>query len=145
LDAVRIPSKYPGKRHYKGPNIGELSGHPGGKNPEDLWDIPNVKAGHLEKTAHPCQFPVGLAERLILALTEKDDLVFDPFCGVGSAGVAAALHDRRFWGCDISKEYIRVARTRIHDALAGKARYRPHDKPIYDHKRSPLSIRPEDG
>jgi len=66
LDDVRIPSKYPGKRHFKGPKTGQLSGNPKGKNPEDVWDIPNVKSNHVEKTEHPCQFPVGLVERLIL-------------------------------------------------------------------------------
>jgi hypothetical protein len=60
LDAVRVPQKYPGKRHYKGPKKGQLSGNPLGKNPSDVWEIPNVKANHIEKTDHPCQFPVAL-------------------------------------------------------------------------------------
>jgi adenine-specific DNA-methyltransferase len=143
LDAVRIPAKYPGKRHFKGPKTGQLSGHPQGKNPEDVWDIPNVKSNHIEKTDHPCQFPVGLVERLILALTNEDDLVFDPFAGVGSAGVAAALHNRRFWGAEILPKYITSARSRIRAAISGKARYRPHNKPVYDHTKSKLSRRPD--
>lgn len=106
LDAVRVPAKYPGKKHFKGPNVGKFSGNPLGKNPEDVWNIPeedvwnipNVKSNHVEKTTHPCQFPVGLIERLVLALTDPGALVFDPFAGVASAGVAAALHGRRFWG-----------------------------------------------
>ena len=65
LDPVRVPQKYPGKRHHKGKNKGEYSGNPLGKNPEDVWSIPNVKANHVEKTKHPCQFPVGLVQRLI--------------------------------------------------------------------------------
>lgn len=103
LDAVRIPQKYPGKKHYKGPRAGEYSGNPLGKNPEDVWDIPNVKSNHIEKTRHPCQYPVGLIEPLILALTDPGDLVFDPFAGVCTTGVAAALHGRRFIGCEIDK------------------------------------------
>lgn len=87
LDDVRVPSKYPGKRHFKGPKAGQLSGHPLGKNPDDVWNIPNVKSNHVEKTSHPCQFPVGLIERLTLALTNKSELIFDPFAGVASAGV----------------------------------------------------------
>jgi|SRR5579863_8439386 len=142
LDDVRVPSKYPGKRYYKGPKKGEYSSHPMGKNPEDVWDIPNVKSNHVEKTAHPCQFPVGLVERLILALSNQNDLIFDPFAGVGSTGVAAALHGRRFWGCDIKRNYLRIAKARIDEALGGMARYRPHDKPIYDHHKSPLSKKP---
>ena len=78
LDGVRIPAKYPGKTHYKGPNKGKLSGNPLGKNPEDVWDIPNVKAGHVEKTVHPCQFPIVLVSRLVRALSKPGDLVFDP-------------------------------------------------------------------
>jgi adenine-specific DNA-methyltransferase len=43
LDPVRVPQKYPGKRHFKGPNRGKFSGNPKGKNPSDVWDIPNMK------------------------------------------------------------------------------------------------------
>lgn len=142
LDSVRVESKYPGKRHYRGPKKGQYSSNPKGKNPEDVWNIPNVKSYHVEKTSHPCQFPVGLIERLVLALTNKNDLIFDPFAGVASAGVAAALHERRFWGCDTIAEYIDIGKNRIVDALGGTANYRPHNKPIFDHKKSRLSQRP---
>lgn len=119
LDDVRIPAKYPGKRSFKGPNKGQLSGNPLGKNPEDVWDIPNVKGNHVEKTIHPCQFPVGLIERLVLALTNEGELVFDPFCGVASTGVAALLHKRNFWGCEVIKEYIEMGRERLNATVAG--------------------------
>lgn len=142
LDSVRIPSKYPGKKHFKGPNAGKFSGNPLGKNPEDVWNIPNVKSNHIEKTDHPCQFPVGLVERLVLALSNPGDLVFDPFSGVGSAGVAAAIHGRRYWGTELTNEYVKIANTRITDAINGKAVYRPHDKPLYDHTQSNLSKSP---
>ncbi len=144
LDPVRIPSKYPGKRHSKGPNKGELSGNPLGKNPEDVWEIPNVKSNHIEKTAHPCQFPVGLIERLVLSLTNEGDLVFDPFAGSGSAGVAALIHGRHFWGCEYVDEYITIANERLHQSLDGTIKYRPFDKPIYDSSKSPLSDEPEE-
>jgi adenine-specific DNA-methyltransferase len=144
LDEVRIPSKYPGKRHFKGPRVGELSGNPLGKNPEDVWFIPNCKSNHVEKTEHPCQFPVGLIERLVLALTQPDALVFDPFAGVASAGVAAALYGRRFLGCEVNKEYVEIGRRRLTDSLAGNVKYRPHDKEIYDHTQSNLSRKPSE-
>ncbi|MGK2914717.1 MAG: DNA-methyltransferase [Porticoccaceae bacterium] len=99
LDAVRVPAKYPGKKHFKGPNVGQPSGNPKGKNPEDVWSIPKVKSNHVEKTDHPCQFPVGLIQRLVLSMSEPGAVVFDPFAGVASAGVAAAVHGRRFIGC----------------------------------------------
>ncbi len=101
LDDVRVPSKYPAKRHYKGPKKGELSGNPLGKNPSDVWEIlledwekeiwniPNVKANHREKTEHPCQYPIELVERCILALTNENSWILDPFAGVGSTLLAA--------------------------------------------------------
>jgi adenine-specific DNA-methyltransferase len=142
LDPVRIVQKYPSKRHHKGPNKGQYSSNPLGKNPEDVWDIPHVKSGHCEKTIHPCQFPVGLAERLVLALSEPGALVFDPFAGVASTGVAAVIHCRRFIGAERERSYVKIARSRLDEALLGRARYRPHDKPLYDHTQSKLSLKP---
>lgn len=142
LDNIRIDQKYPGKKAFKGPNKGEYSGNPKGKNPEDVWEIPNVNSNHKEKTAHPCQFPVALIEPLVKSLSNPNDLVFDPFAGVGSAGVAALIHKRRFWGCEIDEQYAAIAQSRLQDALDGSAVYRPFDQPIYDHKLSNLSRRP---
>jgi adenine-specific DNA-methyltransferase len=79
LDDVRVPQKYPGKRGYRGANRGKYTGNPLGKNPGDVWIFPNVKSNHIEKTEHPCQFPVELPDRLIRALTKPGDLVVDPF------------------------------------------------------------------
>jgi adenine-specific DNA-methyltransferase len=64
--------------------------------------------------------------------------------GVGSTGVAAAIHNRRFLGAEIVEEYASKAATRIKQALNGHARYRPHDKPLYDHTLSNLSKLPEE-
>ena len=132
LDAIRVPSKYPQKKHFKGPRIGELSGHPLGKNPGDVWVIPNVKSNHVEKTIHPCQFPVELVERLVLALTEPGDSVLDPYLGVGSSVVAAIKHGRRGYGCDVVKEYVDIAWARVHQLRAGTLETRPMGKPVYD-------------
>ncbi len=132
LDAVRVPQKYPGKKHYKGPKAGQLSGNPDGKNPSDVWIMPNVKANHREKTKHPCQFPVALIERLILALTEPGDLVVDPYIGVGTTAAAAVLTGRRAAGADTMPEYLEIARERVRQAAAGTLPHRPLDKPIYD-------------
>ncbi|MBI2190777.1 MAG: site-specific DNA-methyltransferase [Planctomycetes bacterium] len=143
LDEVRVPSKYPGKTHFKGGKYGLPSGNPLGKNPSDvwqilkqdwesaLWDIPNVKANHPEKTIHPCQFPIELVERCVLALTNEGDWVLDPFSGVGSAMLAALRHDRRAIGCEKEAEYVRIARQRIADFYSGSLGYRPLGKPVY--------------
>ena len=84
LDPIRVPSKYPHKKYFKGPKAGQLSCNPLGKNPSDVWTFPNVKNRHVEKTVHPCQYPVELVERLVLSLTDAGDWVFDPYMGVGS-------------------------------------------------------------
>lgn len=149
LDAVRILQKYPGKRHYKGAHHGELSGNPRGKNPSDVWEatdvweIPNVKANHVEKTVHPCQFPIALAQRIIAATTKKGDLVLDPFTGVGTTGAAAALLGRRFVGAEVLRKYHKVAVDRLSEALRGNLRYRPSGQPIIQPKpNTPLTIVP---
>jgi adenine-specific DNA-methyltransferase len=143
LDPVRTPAKYPGKRHFKGPKRGQLSGNPLGKNPSDLWqflsdewekalwDIPNVKANHPEKTLHPCQFPVELVERCVLALTNEGDWVLDPYVGVGSALIGGLKHARRVIGCDKEPQYTQIAKQRILDYFAGTMRVRPLGKPVY--------------
>lgn len=132
LDPIRVPSKYPNKKYYKGPKAGQLSGNPLGKNPGDVWVLPNVKNNHVEKTIHPCQFPVELVERLVLSMTDTGDAVFDPYMGVGTSVVAAVKHDRIGYGCDTSKEYVDVAWERIHALRAGTLETRPMGKPVYD-------------
>ena len=144
LQDVLVPQKYPGKRYFKGPNKGQLSGNPMGKNPEDVWDIPNVVGNHVEKKNHPCQFPVGLVDRLVLALSNEGDVVFDPFTGSGSTAVAALTEKRLFLGCEINFEYVKIAEDRIANTLAGRERFRPANKPVYDHLQSHLSLRPEE-
>ncbi len=132
LDPVRVPSKYPFKKHFKGPRRGELSSNPLGKNPSDIWEIPNVKANHVEKTNHPCQFPVGLVERLVLSLTDAGDNVLDPYMGVGSSAIAALKNGRNAFGCDLMQEYVDVALDRVAQLEAGILRTRPMNKPIYN-------------
>jgi adenine-specific DNA-methyltransferase len=90
-----------------------------------------VKHNHIEKTVHPCQFPIDLVERLVLALTNKGDLVVDPYLGVGSAACAAVLHGRRAAGSEILPEYATVARDRITAALEHRLQRRPIDRPVY--------------
>jgi len=132
LDKVRVPQKYPGKRYFKGPKAGQYSCNPLGKNPGDMWIIPNVKHNHVEKTIHPCQFPVELIERLVLSMTDEGDNVFDPYMGVGSSVLAAVKNGRTGYGCDISEEYVDVAWERLHLLRAGMLRTRPMGKPVYD-------------
>ncbi|MEM9685538.1 MAG: site-specific DNA-methyltransferase [Bacteroidota bacterium] len=146
LDDVRVPAKYPGKRHFKGPKKGELSGNPKGKNPSDiweiivndwekeLWNIPNVKSNHPEKTEHPCQYPVELVERCVLALTNEDSWVLDPYAGVGSTILASIKNDRNAIGIEKEKKYVDIAEKRIRDLKEGNLKLRPINKPIHKPK-----------
>jgi site-specific DNA-methyltransferase (adenine-specific)/adenine-specific DNA-methyltransferase len=143
LDPIRVPAKYPGKLAFKGKNKGMPTGNPLGKNPSDIWtivasdwdaliwDIPNVKANHPEKTIHPCQFPVELVERCVLALTERGDVVFDPFLGVGTAAVAALGLGRSFVGFEMDRDYIKEAERRIRLLKKGQLRVRPLGRPVH--------------
>ena len=131
LDAIRVPQKYPNKKYFKGEKKGELSCNPLGKNPSDVWEIPNVKNNHVEKTIHPCQFPIELVERLILSMTNEHDRVFDPFLGAGTTTATAAKHNRIGIGCEIVKEYYDIAVERTIQALNGELKARPMHKPIY--------------
>ena len=148
LDDVRIPSKYPGKKSYKGKNKGKLSGNPKGKNPEDvwqatverlyddwerqIWDVPNVKSNHPEKTIHPCQFPIELVERCVLALTNENDIVYDPFAGVGSTLLAALKNNRRAFGTELMQEYIDIGLERIDTLSKDELKTRSIYQRIYE-------------
>lgn len=154
LDPVRVPSRYPLKRHFKGPKKGQLSGNPLGKNPSDIWevladdwsreiwDIPNVKSNHVEKTIHPCQFPVELVERCVLALTNPGDWILDPYAGVGSSLVAALKNGRKAVGIEKNAGYVKIAQARINALEQGKLKVRPMTQPVYDHKQSNLFRKP---
>lgn len=143
LDNVRVPSKYPGKRHFKGPKKGQISGNPLGKNPSDIWeivvkdwesamwDIPNVKSNHPEKTTHPCQFPIELVERCVLALTDENSWILDPFSGVGSTVIAAIKNNRNAIGIEKESDYCKIAKQRIKDFNDGNLKIRPINKPIH--------------
>lgn len=156
LDDVRIRSKYPGKRHYKGPNKGKLSGNPKGKNPSDvweivlqdwekeIWEIPNVNANHREKTEHPCQYPIELVERCVLALSNEGGWILDPFAGVGSTLLAAYKNNRNAVGIEIYKKYITIGKKRLGLLQKDKLPLRKIDQPIYDHTKSYLSKLPKE-
>lgn len=147
LDDVRIPSKYPGKRYFKGERKGQFSGNPKGKNPEDVWemtvsrliddwdalvwDIPNVKNNHPEKVEHPCQYPVELAERCILALTNEGDIVYDPFAGVGSSLVAALKNGRRAYGSEWERKFVDTGLDRLRRLREGTLLTRPIHREIW--------------
>jgi adenine-specific DNA-methyltransferase len=132
VDPIRVPQKYPGKKYFKGPKAGQYSCNPLGKNPGDVWTIPNVKSNHVEKTGHPCQFPVELIERLVLSLTREGEWVLDPFLGTGTSIIAALRHGRRGIGAEVVKKYIEIAKSRIDLAARDELPVRPMNQPVFD-------------
>jgi adenine-specific DNA-methyltransferase len=114
LNGIRVPQKFPCKKNYrKGKNYGKLSSDPRGKNPGDVWAFRNVKHNHEEQTEHPCQFPEDMITRIILATTNTNDIILDPFIGSGTTAVVAKKYNRRFIGCEIVKKYVDIANHRL--------------------------------
>ena len=74
----------------------------------EVWKFPPSK-----KNGHPASFPLELPYNCILLTTEEGDLVYDPFVGSGTTGVAACKLKRNFIGTDISDKYVEMSKTNI--------------------------------
>lgn len=79
----------------------------------DVWDIPYLNPKAQERTGYPTQKPVLLLERIIELCTNPGDLILDPFCGSGTALVAAEILQRDSIGVDISPDAIEIAQSRL--------------------------------
>ena len=141
VDPIRVPQKYPGKKHFKGPKAGQYSSNPLGKNPGDVWIIPNVKNNHVEKTNHPSQVPIESVERLVLSMSRRGEWVFDPFAGAGTTMAAAVRCGRRGAGAEVIAEYAEIARERILAAGAGQLRARERNTPVFDPDKAGSALR----
>ena len=113
LDPIRDKNvKYPNSRRN-----GKLRVNTLGKNPSDVWEIAKVTTGRNrssdERTAHPCQFPRDLINRLVLGFTNEDDVVLDPFLGSGTTFESCIRHNRFCVGFEILPEYCEIAKKRI--------------------------------
>ena len=85
---------------------------------QDLWtDIPPLGAQAAERLGYPTQKPLALLERIIEASSNPGDVVLDPFCGCGTALVAAQKLDRRWIGIDVTYLSIAVMKARLLDTL----------------------------
>jgi site-specific DNA-methyltransferase (adenine-specific) len=79
-----------------------------------VWSIPTPKTEEKVNGKHPTQKPLDLLKRIIIASTNEDDIVLDPFCGSGTTGVACKnTGNRSFIGIEIEKEYCDLARKRL--------------------------------
>ena len=109
LDEIRDPNvKYPNQKKN-----GKYRCNPFGKNPSDVWEFPKVTTGEKrsskERTGHPAQFPLQVVERIVRASSNPVELIFDPFAGSCSAGLAAVGLGRIFLGIEISPAYCDLA------------------------------------
>lgn len=76
-----------------------------------------MRPERLSNPKHPTQKPIALLKKIITIATNKGDIIFDPFMGVGSTGVAAVELDRRFIGVEIDQVYFNAAKKRIDNEM----------------------------
>jgi len=86
-----------------------------GKQMRSVWSINTPKPWEKKFGKHPTQKPIELLERIILASTNKGDVVLDPFTGSSTTGLAAVKHGRKFVGIDKEKKYIDLSKKRYQD------------------------------
>ena len=92
----------------------------GGKQMKDVWTGALTKPSEKTEGKHPTQKPEYLLERIILASTEEGQVILDPFCGSGTAGVEALRFGRKFIGIEINKEYLEISKKRLEKVINGK-------------------------
>lgn len=106
----RLPNDVWALRPQEHPNLFSATG--------DLWFIPRVCGTFKERVEHPCQAPLALLERMVLASSNPGDLVLDPFAGSGTTLVAAKKLGRRYYGFELSASYARIAGSRLESVAA---------------------------
>ena len=89
----------------------------GNRQMKTVWTIAAPKKKEKECGKHPAQKPVELLERIVLASTRKGDLIFDPFSGSSTTGIAAIAHERKFVGCELDPDYISLSVKRLRRAI----------------------------
>lgn len=94
-------------------NYKEMKEMNGGKQMRSIWPKGKTAGG---KRIHPTQKPEWLLERIVLATSKKNGIVFDPFLGSGTTAVVAKKNGRRYLGTELDKDYFKLAETRIKNA-----------------------------
>ena len=98
-------------------NYEAMKAENGGKQMKNVWRFSPPSRAEKALGKHPTQKPVALIDRCLRASTVAGDLVFDPFCGSGSTGVAALSIDRRFIGCEREETYAGLAGRRLNEVV----------------------------
>lgn len=115
-DAVRIPYDPSTVKTFESSSKAGFGKRPDlerGKVPEDWWYFPVVARLHNERTGYPTQKPEGLLERIILASSDRGDLVGDFFCGSGTTAAVADRLGRHWLACDSTSLAVNTTRRRL--------------------------------
>jgi site-specific DNA-methyltransferase (adenine-specific) len=108
LDEVRVPQKY-----YR--SINNMRG----ANPGDVWTFSHVHYCNADRQAHPTQKPEALIERMLLASSEENDYILDPFSGSGTTLRVCQQLNRNCIGIELNPEYITVTKNRLEQPFTG--------------------------
>jgi site-specific DNA-methyltransferase (adenine-specific) len=142
VDDIRIPYgahtlKYPShpqavtSQYGSGAERDHWTPHPLGAKPKDVIDIPTTCNGMGEKTPHPTQKPEELIRKFVLASSNENSLVLDPFAGSGTTLVVAEQLGRRWLGCDMNPIYNAWAKERIENVKPmSVAEWIEHDRKV---------------
>ena len=84
----------------------------GGTQMKDVWNLPAIAPWEKSCGKHPTQKPLALLTRIILASTQKDAWILDPFTGSSTTGIAANLINRKFLGIDREEEFLTISKNR---------------------------------
>ncbi len=84
----------------------------GGTQMKDVWNLPAIAPWEKSCGKHPTQKPLALLTRIILASTEKNGWILDPFTGSSTTGIAANLANRKFLGIDKVDEFLSISKNR---------------------------------
>ena len=90
------------------------------KQMRSVWAISTLKPSEKVFGKHPTQKPLELLRRIILASTNRDDLILDPFTGSSTTGIMALMLGRKFIGIDIEQEYLSLSVKRFEQLLSKK-------------------------
>jgi site-specific DNA-methyltransferase (adenine-specific) len=125
-DNVRIPYnvhtlKYPrrpqaGTSQYGNGRKYEWTPNPAGAKPKDVFEIPVISNNAWEKYSHPTQKPVELVKKIILASSNQDSIILDPFGGSGTTYAVAESLRRKWIGCELDKRYCQLIKERLCDS-----------------------------
>ncbi|MFA9378278.1 MAG: site-specific DNA-methyltransferase [Lachnotalea sp.] len=94
-------------------NYNDMKKMNNGKQMKDVWVGSLTRPTEKREGKHPTQKPEYLLEKIILASTEEDALILDPFCGSGTTGVIAKKSRRQFIGFDNVEEYLEITKLRL--------------------------------